>query len=257
MRAVVWFSCGAASAVAGKLVLNEWVGEVRIVYTNPGSEHPDNQRFLKDCEGWYDHPIEQLRSEKYEDTWDVFEKTGYLVGPSGARCTTELKKKLRYAFQLPDDRQVFGFTADKREVKRANQFRATNPEVDLWTPLIDRGLTKQDCWGVLDRVGIDMPAMYKLGYENNNCLGCVKGGMGYWNKIRIDFPEVFERMARHEQTTGNTVLREKDRTDPEGSRSIPLPLVDLDPHRGNYRSEPDFSCGPMCSIALEDEDLDC
>ena len=36
------------------------------------------------------------------------------------------------------------------------------------------------------------PLMYDLGYPNNNCIGCVKGGMGYWNHIRKDFPEVFE-----------------------------------------------------------------
>ena len=32
-----------------------------------------------------------------------------------------------------------------------------------------------------------------MGYNNNNCIGCIKGGMGYWNKIRVDFPEVFEK----------------------------------------------------------------
>ncbi len=37
--------------------------------------------------------------------------------------------------------------------------------------------------------------MYDLGYPNNNCIGCVKGGMGYWNKIRKDFPEVFQKRA--------------------------------------------------------------
>lgn len=35
--------------------------------------------------------------------------------------------------------------------------------------------------------------MYDLGYANNNCIGCVKGGIGYWNKIRIDFPEESDR----------------------------------------------------------------
>jgi hypothetical protein len=41
--------------------------------------------------------------------------------------------------------------------------------------------------------------MYQLGYSNNNCIGCVKGGMGYWNKIRQDFPEVFDKMASLER----------------------------------------------------------
>ena len=47
-RTVVWFSAGAASAVAAKLTLAKATGPVDVVYTNPGSEHPDNQRFELD-----------------------------------------------------------------------------------------------------------------------------------------------------------------------------------------------------------------
>jgi hypothetical protein len=49
--------------------------------------------------------------------------------------------------------------------------------------------------------------MYKLGYGNNNCIGCVKGGKGYWNKIRRDFPDYFERMAEAERQVGNSCIR--------------------------------------------------
>ncbi len=55
---------------------------------------------------------------------------------------------------------------------------------------------------MIERAGIELPAMYKLGYRNNNCIGCPKGGMGYWNKIRVDFPEVFERMAALQRELG-------------------------------------------------------
>ena len=49
---------------------------------------------------------------------------------------------------------------------------------------------------MVHRAGVKLPAMYGLGYEHNNCIGCVKGGMGYWNKIRKDFPDAFEKMAK-------------------------------------------------------------
>src|SRR3989304_2004573 len=60
MRIVVWFSCGATSAVAAKLALAEWRGKlpIRVVYCDPGSEHPDNRRFLQDVERWIDFPVE-------------------------------------------------------------------------------------------------------------------------------------------------------------------------------------------------------
>lgn len=104
-RTVVWFSAGAPSAVTAKLTLAEHGHDnVAIAYTNPGSEHPDNERFLTDCEAWFDHPVIRLHSERYADTWDVWTKRRYLVGPTGALCTTELKKMIRFLDQLDPNR---------------------------------------------------------------------------------------------------------------------------------------------------------
>lgn len=242
MKHLSWFSAGAASAVATKLALSMY-DDVTIYRTDVGSEHPDNERFSADCAEWFGQEVKTIKVEKYEDTWDVWESTGYLVGPTGARCTVELKKKARFMVERDYDVQVFGYTADPRDAKRANRFRLLNPEITLSTPLIDRGLTKRDCLAMVERAGIDLPFMYKAGYANNNCIGCVKGGMGYWNKIRVDFPETFDRMATLERTLGHTVLREDDG---------PLFLDLLEPSRGNYADEPDMECSLLCALA-EDE----
>lgn len=124
-RTVVWYSCGAASAVAAKLTLEQYPDALIVCCVIP-SEHPDNERFMKDCEKWYGKEIIKLKSDKYKDPWDVFEKTRYLVGPYGARCTTELKKIVRQKFQKLSDRQVFGFTSEESD--RADRFRTQNPE---------------------------------------------------------------------------------------------------------------------------------
>lgn len=46
----VWFSCGAASAVAAKLTLDKYGSTNRVsIINNPiQEEHEDNQRFLSD-----------------------------------------------------------------------------------------------------------------------------------------------------------------------------------------------------------------
>lgn len=236
VRIVCWFSAGAASAVATKIKLAEAGSGVVIVYTDPGSEHPDNIRFLDECEIWFDHEIVRLRSDRYIDTWQVWQERRFIVSPAGALCTAELKKKVRYAFQAPDDIQVFGYTAEEQH--RADRFRRQNPEVILQTPLIERSLTKADCLGIIDRAGIALPAMYLLGYQNNNCIGCPKGGMGYWNKIRVDFPATFDRMALLERDIGHSVL-----SDAVG----PVWLDELHPGRGHLLSEPDIECSLLCA----------
>lgn len=239
-RTVIWFSAGAASAVAAKLTL-AITSDAVVVYTNPGSEHPDNIRFIADCEHWFGWPVLQLRSDRYTDTWQVWTERRFINSPAGALCTVELKKKLRHQFQRPDDIQVFGYTVE--EAHRADRFRQVNPEVDLRTPLIDYGLTKDDCLAMIDRAGIELPAMYQLGYRNNNCIGCPKGGLGYWNKIRRDFPAIFDRMAALERTLSATCSHDA---------AGPIYLDELDPNRGNHNDEPSFECSLLCAIAEQE-----
>lgn len=154
-RFLSWFSCGDASAVATKLTLAEHGPEnVTVAYTDTGSEHPDNERFMTDCEAWFGVPILRLRSTEYIDVDDVIEKRRYINGQHGAPCTIELKKKVRWAVERDYDLQVFGYTADKLDVARADRFRGQNPDVRLVTPLIQRGLTKDDCHAVVTAAGI-------------------------------------------------------------------------------------------------------
>jgi hypothetical protein len=133
---------------------------------------------------------------------------------------------------------VFGYTSEERH--RADRFREQNPGVELVTPLIDHQLTKSDCLAMIERAGIALPTMYLLGYKNNNCIGCPKGGIGYWNKIRKDFPDSFLRMSILERDIGATVLRDSGQ---------PLWLDELDPQRGNHADEPSFECSLLCALA--------
>ncbi len=238
MTTVCWFSAGAPSAVAAKLSLAN--GPCEIAYTDPGSEHADNARFLDDCEVWFGQEVLRLRSTRYANTWDVFEKTRFLVSPFGARCTIELKKKVRQlAYPDPTTVHVFGYTVDEQH--RADRFREQNPGVTLLTPLVDHGLTASDCKAMVERAGIELPITYRLGYEHANCIGCVKAsGMGYWNKIRDDFPEVFTRMALLERDIGHSVCK-----DGNG----PVWLDELERGRGDYATEPKIDCSLFCAIA--------
>lgn len=240
-RIICWFSCGAASAVATKLTLAERPDAV-IVYQNSDSEHKDNMRFLKDCEEWFGKKIIIQRSEKFKDHWEVIKARKYIVGVGGAPCTGELKRKLAENFiNHLDDIEVFGYTAE--EQGRVDRFKENNPERLIYPMLIEKGLIKQDCLALIAKSGIEIPAMYKLGYRNNNCIGCVKGQQGYWNKIRVDFPEVFERMAKQERKLNAAINKKYVR-----GKRIRIFLDELDPKSGNYESEASLDCGILCGI---------
>ena len=240
-RILAWFSCGAASAVVGKLLASRNTPDLTIVREVIDSEHEDNNRFAADCARWYGHEIIEIRSEKYRTHWDVIEQRRYISGPDGALCTVELKKVPRFAFQRPDDIHAFGYTAD--EGARIIRLKKQNPELTCIFPLFDAGLTKSDCLAMVERAGIALPAMYLLGYNNNNCIGCSKAtGAGYWNRIRVTHPEAFDRMARAQREIGYTQVKLK------GS---PIFLDELPPDAGRHE-EPEIECSLMC-VASENE----
>lgn len=243
-RIVCWFSCGAASAVATKLAIEE---NARTASPLPlvvariaiADEDEDNERFAAECEAWFGVPIITLTAEKYAaggemSTLDeVARVERYMSGPKGAACTRVLKKEVRYGFERPDDVQVFGYTAE--EQGRVDRFIDANSYVNLCSILIDKGLMKSDCKAMLRRAGIAIPRMYEMGYRNNNCKGCWKGGAGYFNKIRIDFPLVFQDRVRLVKFEGKRIF-----------------LDELPPDAGDYSSEEEVECGIFCEMAERD-----
>lgn len=255
-RVVSWFSCGIPSAVATKLALSanqlpDGCDEFVIANCEIKEEHPDNRRFLRDCESWFGQDIHLLGNRDFNcSAEEVFIKTGFLVGPSGARCTAELKKAVRWQFGRPDDVIVMGYT--KEEQRRVGRLMASEPLLRIWPILIERDLYRKDVMAVFARTGIRQPAMYDLGYKNNNCIGCVKGQAGYWNKIRIDFPERFAQMADIERQLKRTICK-REWVDDNGDRQLErIYLDELPPDLGRYKEEPEPECGIFCQMAEQD-----
>jgi len=239
---ILWFSCGITSAVACKLAINEFGKDnVRLFYIEIDSVHEDNERFIKDCEEWYGLKIEKRRSKKFRDQFEVIEKIRYVNGVHGASCTLKLKKQVRFDIEkeVDFDGQIFGFEFSRKEINRAIRFAQQYPESIPFYPLIDNKLTKQQCADILLRNGIRLPQMYELGYHNNNCIGCVKGGKGYWNKIRRDFPDTYEKMSILERKIGNTCIKN-------------VFLDELKPSEGAHEKAILPDCGTFCEIEFAD-----
>ncbi len=236
-RIVCWFSCGAASAVATALTIREHPNAIiaRIIIPD---EVEDADRFTADCERWYGREILRLQDPEKRSTEDVFRKRRYIQGVKGAPCTGELKKAVRFAFQKPDDIHVLGFTADEQH--RADDFKHNNFELTTDFPLIRNGLTKNDCHGIIRAEGIEQLILYRQGFANGNCPGCVKGGMGYWNRIRAYYPEVFAARA---------ALGKELNWRPFKYRGKRIRLDELPVTAGRHK-EPSAECSSFCQPAL-------
>lgn len=240
----VWFSCGAASAVAARLAIDEYgPSVVRVVNCPVKEEHEDNLRFMRDVQSWLGVDIETAINPKFpsNSAVDVWDKRRFMAGPHGAPCTVELKKEARYAWEKKHnpDWHVLGFTVDERD--RHDRFVRT--ERDNVIPILIRaGLRKRDCVALLREAGLRPPAIYELGFPNANCIGCVKAtSPAYWRLVQTHFPETFKHRAEQSRRLGARIVRVS------GERMFldEMPLAD------DSQIEMSFECGVFCEEVVQ------
>lgn len=210
---VVWFSNGAASAVAWKETVRLYGHRCRVLAVNNpvAEEDEDNLRFASDVSRWVGGFLVFWKNWKRpqasaEIVWDDAKAMSF---NGGAPCTVQLKKDARYDFERQHkvDWHVLGFTADER--KRSERFMLTERE-NLLPVLVDQNITKDDCYRIITEAGIELPRVYLWGYPNANCIGCVKASSPtYWNHVRKMHPEVFTRRAEQSRRLGVRLVRYK------------------------------------------------
>jgi len=252
LKTICWWSGGVTSAVACKEAIDHYGKEnCEVLFLDTGNEDYDTYRFKDDCERWYGIPIATitgLSEDRFPTIQSVWRHYKSLNVANGAICSSVLKRDVRLKWQKENKGrygfQVFGFDID--EPKRAKAMVMNYPDAKAVFPLLYKGLSKKDCIKMLEDARISIPRAYKLGFHNNNCLGsnedeggCVKGGIGYWQKIGRDMPKKFNSMAdiEHELTDlrGEPVTMLKDQSKEAkalvkktGDKS--LQLVFLKPH---------------------------
>jgi len=220
---ICWWSGGITSAVACKVALDLYgIDRCLFIMIDTRNEDEDTYRFKKDCEAWYGKNIEVIDNfgERYNNIQDVWRKYVSLNVAHGAVCSSELKRIAREKWQRENEytHQVFGFEFDKKEFNRANGMKLNHAKSKPIFPLMMLGYDKEDCINLVRVEGIKPPRAYGWGFNNNNCLGtgCVQGGIGYWQKMAIDFPLKFDTMANmeHELTDlkGHPVTMLKDQS---------------------------------------------
>lgn len=231
---VSWFSAGVSSAIATKISIEKY-SDVKIIYTHIDDQHPDTMRFIKDCESWFDRPIEILQSPLMNVN-NACLKSAFIKSPKGAPCTRLLKIRVRQIWEQDhneDFTYIWGY--DYSETERARRRVDGDIEASHIFPLIENLIDKQAAHGILERAGIKRPAMYDEGYPNNNCIGCLKGGLGYWVKIKKDYPEVFESRCQLEEKIGGRIFSE-------------FPLRQIPEDRGRVQPVIVPDCGLFCDV---------
>ncbi len=240
---VVWFSCGAASAVAAYYIIKKYSNycNIRIVNNPIAEEHIDNTRFLRDVEKWLNVKIEFATNPNFTDNsiQSVWTKKKFISdNKGGASCTLLLKKRSRQIWENNNQFQflVMGFTAEEKH--RAERFILEERE-NMIPILIDEGITKADCYKILKDNGLKLPKIYDLGFPNANCIGCCKAtSPTYWNLVREKFPIDFNKRSEISRSLNVKLVRYK-------GKRIFLDELPIDA-QGRKLKSMDIECGIFC-----------
>lgn len=245
VKTICWLSSGVSSFISAWCLRNE-IDEY--YYIDVKDQHPDSIRFIRDCEHALGKKVHIVRSSQYRDVESVIRAFGFIRNVHRSMfypCTNVLKKRVRKEMEEKWSgdtiRYIWGFDVDEQE--RAVRLVEAMPQFDNVFPLIDELIDKTTAHALCKELDIKRPLMYDMGYHNNNCVGCVKGGCGYWNKIRNDFPKVFESRAKMERDIGYAILKDK---------GIPLYLDELPVDKGRKELPIVEDCGIFCELTLND-----
>lgn len=270
---IAWWSGGITSAVTCKICIDLFgIDRVRIIFIDTFNEDEDTYRFLKDCEKWYGKEIESISAigNAFWDISEIWQTHKSLNVATGAICSYILKRKVREDWQKHNSYQYQAFGFELSEVKRVKGLILNHPKAKAIFPLLMFGLSKKDCIKRVEEAGLVIPRVYSYGYLNNNCFktGCVQGGIGYWQKMRDEYPDKFEAMAvmEHELTDAKgqpvTMLKDQGKEAIAAVKKTKLiwkQFVFLKPHKDYpelkslkdmkpQKVEPLFECNGWCGI---------
>lgn len=189
------------------------------LFSNVGddSEHPDTVRYVEEVatpwaaeRGFPVHTLHRTRSDGRRETLfqrltedtkngrvrDTIPLRGQNGMPMGRACTRDFKiavvgKWLKAHGASGDNPATVCIGISTDEIERVSNKRAEAYERPIY-PLIDLGLDRAACMGVIRRAGLPVP-------PKSACWFCPFGRPQKWAEMRRDEPELFDRAVQLER----------------------------------------------------------
>lgn len=212
-RIVVGYSGGVTSAWCLDWALRNYPrDEVVALFHDTQREDADTYRYLREMAATLCIDITERSDGRSVE--EVEDDEHALANNRMAFCSRILKVNQRdlyftelRAAGVSDIALVLGFgQKEEQRVQRATMNAAKGGYTVLF-PIVSDGVTKQQCADWSRSIGVRLPAMY-LWSDHANCVGCRRGGKGYWLAVKENHPAVFYAAADREQAFGHTFLKD-------------------------------------------------
>lgn len=212
-RIVVGYSGGVTSAWCLSWALNHYQrSEVVALFSDTKKEDEDTYRYLAQMADRLGIAITERSDGRSVE--EVEDDENALANNRMAFCSRILKTEPRdryfdelRAAGVTDITLVLGYSKHEWERVQRGTMRAERGGYRVRFPLAETGVSKQACvdWSVA--LGVPVPRMYEWS-DHANCVGCRRGGKGYWLAVQANRPEVFEAAKAREAEFGHTFLKD-------------------------------------------------
>lgn len=201
---VVSFSGGVGSWMAAKRVAEKHGTErLHLLFTDTKIEDEDLYRFLYEAAenvGGTLHIIEDGR-----DPFQVFKDVRLMGNSQKDPCSRILKRELADKWIAenftPETVRVY-LGIDWTESHRYETTAKLKKPWQYFAPLCEKPyITKNDIFRILKDEGIEIPRLYKMGFQHNNCGGfCIKAGQAQFQKLWLEMPERYAEIEKQEES---------------------------------------------------------
>lgn len=189
-----------------------------VLFCDTGLEFPDMYAHLEKVEQYLGRPITRIhpphdfdyyfsehpikrRSEKFLSQYGSNLPGFGWMGPKMRWCTNRLKDAPREAYLRRLKKkynviQYIGIAADETErLKRKN-----NLDPNHRHPLVDWGMTEQDCLRYCYERGFDWNGLYRL-FRRVSCWCCPLQGLSELRMLREHFPDLWDKLRAWDDST--------------------------------------------------------
>jgi hypothetical protein len=203
MKHIVSYSGGIGSwATAKRVIARHGKENVLLVFTDTKIEDVDLYRFI-------DETVKEMKCEYIyladgRTPWEVFKDKKYIGNSRLAHCSHVLKQDMFSNWlheNYKHDECILYLGIDWTEYHRTKAPIENYYPYQVKFPMCEEPyLTKEDMLEELKKVGIEVPALYKLGFSHNNCGGfCVRAGFGHFVHLLKMNPELYKHHEEKEE----------------------------------------------------------
>lgn len=259
MKDIVFYSMGICSAYIACRLKDECADPI-CLFSDTKREDEDTYRFGRQvAERWNLNIVEASHGG---DLWEMFVKQNFIPARQFSTCSLKFKILPSRAYLTANyedaytgatelfphrtfekmGRVAYGYDlGEERRVART-QANWDFKSLDVWFPLLEWQVSKQQCFGYFQQHGIEPPRMYKH-FQHANCLPCKNFQKRDWEALAYHYPEKFAEAAIFEKQHGLRWMQ-------DGCTLIELALSDSVPSRKGRRKlagdEPAFSFDMGC-----------